>query len=95
MKRYRVYLANGQYIAMCELNDELIYQIGAYPTGKTGKAMRLIPAFPTLTTKVIRGETMWSLAIYIDGQFEEFKTFDRAHEAYLAQNEMLRQKHNI
>lgn len=95
MQRYRIYLANGQYAAMCELDEELIRMIGAYPTGKTGKAMRLAPAFPTLTTKVIRGETMWSLAIYIDGQFEEFKTFDRAHEAYLAQSEMIRNVHNI
>ena len=95
MQRYRIYLANGQYAAMCELDEELIRRIGAYPTGKTGKAMRLAPAFPTVTSEVIRGETMWSLAIYIDGQFEEFKAFDRAHEAYLAQSELLRQKHGI
>lgn len=95
MKRYRVYLANGQYIAMCELNDELIRQIGAYPTGKTGKAMRLIPAFPTLTTKVAQGFDEWCLGIFIDGELEDVKVFKTAHEAYLAQNEMLRQKHNI
>lgn len=95
MKRYRVYLHNGKFAGMCELNDELIRQIGAYPTGKTGKAVRLVPPYPTMTLKVAEGFDEWCLGVFIDGQLEDVKVFKHAHEAYLAQSEMIRAKHNL